>query len=101
MVNRFLISIICVAGAIALAPYSIAGGAECFADWSMAATIVQREGLMTVEQLSSAARSKLKGDIIKTTLCKENDVYVFRLVVRGADGRLTPLTVDAKNPFGG
>lgn len=77
-----------------------AADATCYADWSIAAPIVQQEGLMTVEQLSAQARTKLKGEIVKTTLCKEGGGYVFRLVVRGADGRLMPMTVDAKSAFG-
>lgn len=71
----------------------------CYADWSVAAPIVRQENLMTVEQLAAAARSKLKGEIVKTTLCKENGNYVFRLVVRSASGQLSSMTVDAKDPF--
>ncbi len=82
-----------------MAPGAFAADAACYSDWSDAAPIVEKEGLATVEQLSSAARSKLKGDILKTTLCKQNGGYVYRLVVRGADGKLIPVTVDAKNPF--
>jgi uncharacterized membrane protein YkoI len=85
---------------IAMAAGARAADVTCYSDWSVAAPIVQQEGLVTVEQLTAAARVKLKGDIVKTTLCKEKDGYVFRLVVRGADGRLNPVTVDAKKPFG-
>lgn len=86
--------------AIAWGPQAWAADTECYSDWSVAAPIVQAEGLMTVEDLSAAARKHMKGEIVKTTLCKENGGYVFRLVVRGADGRLKPMTVDAKTPFG-
>ncbi len=84
----------------AMATGAVAADVTCYADWSVAAPIVQQEGLMTVEQLTAAARVKLKGDIVKTTLCKQNDGYVFRLVLRGTDGRLNAVTVDAKKPFG-
>ena len=98
---RQLIKVLSLGSALLVAPCALATDATCYSDWSEAAPIVKQEGLMTVEQLSAAARSKLKGDIVKTTLCKENGAYVFRLVVRGANGQLTPMTVDAKNPFGG
>ena len=76
-------------------------GAEdnCISDWSIAAPIVRQEGLMTVEQLTPVARQKLKGDVVKVTLCRENGAYVFRLVVRGGGGAIKTVTVDAKNPF--
>ena len=99
--SRQLIKAICAGIVLLAAPRAFAAGGTCYSDWSEAAPIVKQEGLMTVEQLSAAARSKLKGDIVKTTLCKENGSYVYRLVVRGANGQLTPMTVDAKNPFGG
>ena len=89
----------CVLGS--LAPCAVAADATCYSDWSVAAVIVQQQGLMPVEKLTAAARNKLNGDILKTTLCTEKDGYVYRLVVRGPDGRLTPMTVDARNPFGG
>jgi len=77
-----------------------AGAGSCIADWSVAAPIVKKEGLVTVEQLSSLARSHLEGSIVKTTLCEEKGGYVFRLVVRGANGQLRSVTVDARTPFG-
>ena len=78
---------------------ALAADDTCYSDWSVAAPIVRQENLMTVEQLSAAARSKLNGDIVKTTLCKVNGNYVFRLVVRSASGQLSSMTVDAKDPF--
>lgn len=74
--------------------------AGCIDDWSVAAPIVKAEGLVSVEQLSAEGRSKLNGDIVKTTLCRDGSGYVFRLVVRGAGGQHRSVTVDAKKPFG-
>jgi uncharacterized membrane protein YkoI len=97
---RLLLFISVLLGTLAiLAPRAFAAEATCYSDWSEAALIVEKEGLVSVETLTSAARSKVKGDILKTTLCKQNGGYVYRLVVRGANGQLSPLTVDAKNPF--
>jgi uncharacterized membrane protein YkoI len=71
----------------------------CIADWSVAAPIVRKEGLVTVEQLSTLARSRLSGEIVKTALCEQKGGYVFRLLVKGMNGQLKNVTVDAKAPF--
>ena len=71
----------------------------CYTDWSVAAPIVKKEGLLPVEQLTPKARAELKGDVVKVTLCVKAGSYVFRLVVRGDKGDLKTVTVDAKNPF--
>lgn len=87
-------ALLCLASAPATA------GEECFADWSEAAPIVRKEGLATVESLSGQARDKLDGEIVKTTLCQERGSYVFRLIVRRANGQLKSVTLDARRPFG-
>jgi uncharacterized membrane protein YkoI len=72
----------------------------CIADWSVAAPLVKKEGLVTVEELTSMARSRLEGAIVKATLCEMKGRYVFRLVVRSGNGQLKSLIVDARAPFG-
>jgi len=72
----------------------------CFPDWSIAAPIVHREKLATVETLSAITAIEIPGSIVKTTLCEEDGAFVYRLVVREADGKLTSHTVDARSPFG-
>lgn len=71
----------------------------CFADWSSAAPVVSKEGLATVEQLTSRARGKVFGRIVKTELCRENGAFIYRLVVQEPSGRLSRVTVDARHPF--
>ncbi|MEI9900824.1 MAG: hypothetical protein WDN31_12630 [Hyphomicrobium sp.] len=84
--------------AVALVP---AGAADtCIPDWSIAAPIVHREGLTTVEALSRIAADKLPGSIVRTTLCQADGAFVYRLLVRDAQGRLSSRTVDARTPFG-
>jgi uncharacterized membrane protein YkoI len=85
--------------AAALATQTGAARGGCIPDWSVAAPLVKKEGLVTVEQLTAMARSELAGDIVKTTLCEEKGGYVFRLVVRAPDGQLKSVTVDARTPF--
>ena len=71
----------------------------CIDDWSTAAPVVKEEGLANVETVTELARSKVKGDVVKVTLCREDGRYVYRLVLRTATGKHKSLTVDAKEPF--
>ncbi len=79
-------------------PCAVAAG--CYSDWSIAAPIVRKEGLATVETLARRAQTKISGDIVKTTLCQEKGGFVYRLLIRDPKGRLTNKTVDARSPFG-
>jgi len=88
-----------VLAAAALAPIR-AEAAGCYADWSIAAPIVHKERLMTVEALSRLAQSRISGDIVKTTLCEEKGGFVYRLIIRDPNGRLSNKTVNARVPFG-
>jgi hypothetical protein len=83
--------------AVALAP---AGAADnCIPDWSIAAPIVHQEGLTTVEALSRIAAEKLPGSIVRTTLCRGEAGFFYRLLVRDPKGRLSSRRVDARTPF--
>jgi hypothetical protein len=84
--------------AAALTPIRAEAGG-CYADWSVAAPIVHKEGLATVETLSRLAQSRISGDIVKTTPCEEKGSFVYRLVIRDSQGRLKNRTVDARAPF--
>jgi len=72
---------------------------SCYSDWSVAAPIVRKEGLTTVEKLWKLAQSKIFGKIVKTTLCEERGGFVYRLLVRDPKGRLVKKKVDARRPF--
>ncbi len=72
----------------------------CTGDWSVAAPLVKKEGLATVEQLSHLARSTGAGDIVRTMLCQDNGTFTYRLVVRDAKGQLRSVSTDARKPFG-
>ncbi len=81
-------------------PHSFATPA-CIADWSIAAPIVHKEKLTTVEALSRIAAEKISGSVIvRTTLCEDNGAFFYRIVTRDAHGRLSTLSVDARTPFG-
>jgi len=75
--------------------------AACITDWSIAAPIVHKEKLATVETLSRIAADELAGSsIVRTTLCEENGSFVYRILMRDDRGRLSARVVDARVPFG-
>lgn len=76
-----------------------AGAVNCYADWSVAAPIVRKQGLTTVETLWKLAQSKIFGEIVRTTLCEENGGFIYQLLVRDPNGRLVNKKVDARRPF--
>lgn len=95
-----MLRILSIAALLAAAgSYESAIAGDCYADWSVAAPIVRKEGLATVETLSAQARAKLSGDIVKTTLCEEKGGFVYRLVIRDPKGGYKSKTVDARMPF--
>lgn len=72
---------------------------QCFADWSDAAALVRQEGLVGVDELSRLARSRLGSEVVRTTLCKEGERYVYRVVLKVQRGELRLVVVDARQPF--
>lgn len=96
MLRTLLFSAAAVLTANSLAKPSIAASG-CVADWSTAAQIVEKERLLTVEQVSAANAGAIPGKIVKTTLCREKDGFVYRLVVRNPAGQLQIIVVDAQN----
>jgi hypothetical protein len=85
---------------VVVALHPVGAAATCITDWSIAAPIVHKEGLATVEALSRLAVAKIAGVIVKTTLCEEKGAFVYRILVRDERGKLTNRTVDARTPFG-
>ena len=86
--------LLCAAPAIAAVP-----GDHCYAGWSEAVPVVQREALTAVRDLHAQARQRKVGDVVRITLCAERGRFVYRLLVREPLGRVVPLTVDARRPF--
>ena len=71
----------------------------CFSDWSVAAAAVRKHELVPVEKLSSLARSKASSRLVQTQLCQSKDGFHYKLVLRGPNGKLKKLKVNAKKPF--
>jgi uncharacterized membrane protein YkoI len=97
MTLRFL-HLVC---ALALAgPWHSARSEEfCIEDWSTAAPVVKSEGLASVQEVTALAQKRLKGNVVKVTLCMQGRNYVYRLLLRGRDGRHSRVIVDAERPF--
>jgi uncharacterized membrane protein YkoI len=72
---------------------------HCIEDWSTALPVVKEERLATVEAVTDLAKGKVKGDLVKVTLCQQGQRWVYRLLMRGAGGKHAPVYVDAKEPF--
>lgn len=71
----------------------------CISDWSEAAPIVRREGLVPMEHVDRLARDRSSVQILRSSLCKDRDRYVYRLTVRAGEGTMRTLVVDARHPF--
>ncbi len=71
---------------------------ECLTDWGVAGEIVRREKLLTVQQLAQSGAVGAAGQIVKTTLCRDGDDYIYKVVAREANGSLKTIVVDARNP---
>lgn len=78
---------------------SWAQSSVCFADWSAASAVVKSQGLMTLDQLTKLAPTKLGGEIVRSTLCEGEKGHVYRLIIRDRAGQLKTVVVDAKHPF--
>ncbi|MBY0225423.1 MAG: hypothetical protein K2Q28_06420 [Hyphomicrobium sp.] len=85
--------------ALAVPIYAAGADEVCIEDWSTAVPVVRSEGLASVEAVTALARKRLKGDVVKVTLCMQGQTYVYRLLMRGRDGRHTRIIVDANRPF--
>ena len=72
---------------------------QCIGDWAKAAAIVQRGKMVDVAGLSKLARRKYAGRIMSARLCKGDKAYFYRIVIRGDDGRVQRVKVDAQQPL--
>lgn len=73
--------------------------AACFENWSDAAPVVAREQLSAVRDVHEKARRIHHGEIVRITLCQEDQGYTYRVLLRDWSGRMSNLKVDARTPF--
>ena len=70
---------------------------DCLNDWGLAGEIVRREKLITVEEVYKSLAADGIGQIVKSTLCRSDTGYVYRLVIRGPTGQLKSTVMSAKS----
>ncbi len=68
----------------------------CFSNWSDAAPIVAREGLLAARDIQAVSRRRRSGDVVRITLCREETGYVYLLLLRDERGRISNLKIDAQ-----
>jgi hypothetical protein len=77
-------------------PFGPASAVDCLTDWGMAGQIVRRKNLITVEEVSRSLAADGVGELVKTTLCRSDDGYFYRLVIRSPTGQLKTTVMNAE-----
>jgi hypothetical protein len=89
--------------AMALAPLlaiqAHASDETCFHSWSEAAQIVRKEGLVSTHDVYQKLLERRSVEVLRITLCREGDRFVYKIVVRQTSGRLINQSLDARHPF--
>jgi hypothetical protein len=85
-----------VAAAVML-PGGAACAADCLTDWGMAGQIVRRKNLVTVQEVSRSLAADGVGVLVKTTLCRSDDGYFYRVVIRSPTGQLKSAVMKAES----
>jgi hypothetical protein len=92
--------------ALAVAALGWAGAAtaaspamQCFANWSDAGPVVEREALVKASDVHAQAKQRRLGDLVKITLCRENGRYTYQLVLHDKPKGVIHMSVDAQRPF--
>ena len=85
--------------ALSPAPAAVGQSLRCYEDWSDAAPIVLREKLTPTREIQAWARKRLKGNVIRVTLCQDGERYVYRVLVREPKGRIRNRTIEARGPL--
>lgn len=91
-----LTSVLAISAAAALLLPGPVCAEDCLSDWGMAGQIVRRENLITVEEVSKSLEADGIGELVKTTLCRSDDGYFYRLVIRSPTGQLKTTVMTAK-----
>ena len=88
-----------MAMSVGMPAHALAAGDGCYSDWSEAAPVIKDNDLTPAKDLPSLLRKRIQGELVKITLCQEDDgSYVYKLVILQASGQVSNLTVDAKDP---
>jgi hypothetical protein len=91
----FMSAVAATAAAAIMLPGSACAD-DCLTDWGMAGQIVRRENLITVDEVSKSLEADGIGQLVKTTLCRSDDGYFYRLVVRCPPAKQKTTVMTAK-----
>lgn len=93
---RFCLRAVAMAVSLGAAAGGPARAEDCLSDWGLAGEIIRQENLITVDELASSVLPGGEGKILKTTLCRIANGYVYRMVVQDRNGRLRTTIVPAR-----
>lgn len=71
----------------------------CFESWSDAAPIVRKEGLVSTHDVYQQLLVRQSGEVLRITLCRDGDRFIYKVVLRQVSGRLVSHSLDARHPF--
>ena len=63
--------------------------------WASAAPVIKKNSLLPGNVIYQMVQSRTGGQIIHASLCDQGGKFVYKLVVLGAKGDVTNITVDA------
>jgi uncharacterized membrane protein YkoI len=63
--------------------------------WASAAPVIAQNSLLPANIIYQMVQSRTGGQIIHASLCDENGRFLYKLVVLGAKGDVSNVTVDA------
>ena len=70
---------------------------DCLDDWGVAGQIVRSEKLITVAEVARSLEADGVGRLLKTTPCRSDKGYFYRLVIRSPTGQLKSTVMSAKS----
>lgn len=63
--------------------------------WASAAPVIAKNSLLPANVIYQMVQSRTGGQIIHATLCDQDGRFIYKLVVLGAKGDVSNVTVDA------
>jgi uncharacterized membrane protein YkoI len=94
VIREAVIGVLSVLAGFALTAASHAAEQNCL-PWSSAAPVIALHSLLPANIIYQMVQSRTGGQIIHASLCEDGGHFIYKLVVLGAKGDVTNLTVDA------
>jgi uncharacterized membrane protein YkoI len=94
VIREAVIAVLAVLAGLALTAASQAAEQNCL-PWSSAAPVIALHSLLPANTIYQMVQSRTGGQIIHASLCEDGGHFIYRLVVLGAKGDVSNVTVDA------